>query len=449
MDAGTGNRAARIVFVVLVAAFALLSLAVAFLNPPWEAVDESSHVQNVETLVGGHWYRIERGAGLEPHQPPLYYLLLAGLQRLSGLPARVPHPVLARHDFLCVDHGGHPVAALGGRPLRCTIYRHDLPRDSSDERLVRLLRLPSVVFGIGVLLLTGAVARQVSKDPWTPFVAAAFVAGVPGFVFTSATVNNEGLVNVLAAVTLLVAVAFVRRSPTTTKDGRRYAAILGALLGLLLLTKLYGPIVVIGIGASIWLATSKAPRRVARRVDLLLIVGGAAVVLTAWWLLQNQRWYGDPLAITASRDYLTLIFGLGFPRHYGVPRIVLVDVRHILASTFYYNSVAGRLLWVPLIGSILCLALPSPRMGTRNRAQLFVLTMFAVSAGVALCVVAVQTSTFRASTAYLGLPALACLAALGLERLPVHTAVRILVPIVGCVVTLAIYQHDLIALYRR
>ena len=96
-------------------------------------------------------------------------------------------------------------------------------------------------------------------------MAAAFVAGVPGFVFTSATVNNEGLVNVLAAVTLLVAVAFVRRSPTTTKDGRRYAAILGALLGLLLLTQLYGPIVV-GEGSKIMagcvLSQSVPPRSV-------------------------------------------------------------------------------------------------------------------------------------------------------------------------------------------
>lgn len=65
--------------------FVVFALAVAILTPAWEAADEPAHVLNVETLVRGHWYRIEGNAGLEPHQPPLYYLVLAGWQRSSWL----------------------------------------------------------------------------------------------------------------------------------------------------------------------------------------------------------------------------------------------------------------------------------------------------------------------------------------------------------------------------
>jgi hypothetical protein len=55
----------------VVALFVSACLAVAIPKPAWEAFDEPGHVLNVETLVRGRWYRIERDAGLEPHQPPL------------------------------------------------------------------------------------------------------------------------------------------------------------------------------------------------------------------------------------------------------------------------------------------------------------------------------------------------------------------------------------------
>jgi hypothetical protein len=443
--AGT-NRAALIAFIVLVAGFAILALLAAIVNPPWEAPDEPSHVQNVETLVDGHWYRIKDGVGIEAHQPPLYYLLLAGLQKAAAIPSRTPDPVGASQAYFCFGENGRPLVPIAGTPLRCTAYLHNGLTEAADKRLVRLLRLPSVLFGVAVLLLTGATARRLSKDPWTPFVATAFVAGVPGFVFTSAIVNNDGLVNLLSAATLLVAVAFVNRAPKTTREGWPYAAALGALTGSLLITKLYGPAIALGVIASIGFATRWSAERIVRRFDFTLVAAGAFIVVTAWWLIQNQRWYGDPLALTKSHDYLAAQLGLGFPRHYGAARILFGDVPKTLYNTFFYNSGAGRLLWLPLLGSVACLALPGRRLPRRNWAQLLVVATFVVGAVVALSVVALQTASFRASTAYLGLPAIACLAALGLQRLPVPTGARVLTPLVGCVVTLVLYQHNLASL---
>ena len=56
---------------------------------------------------------------------------------------------------------------------------------------MRQLRVPSVVLG----LVTAARARLVSKDRWTPVVAAATCAFVPKFVFVSGVVNNDSLAN--------------------------------------------------------------------------------------------------------------------------------------------------------------------------------------------------------------------------------------------------------------
>jgi hypothetical protein len=442
------NRAASVAFVLLVAGFALLSIAVALWNPPWEAPDEPSHVLNVETLVTGHWYRIAPGQGLEPHQPPLYYLLLAGVQKISGIPPRIPKPVSAT-GFQCLDHDGRLIVPIGGAPLRCTSYLHSVPQNGADWRLVRLLRLPSVVFGVVVLLFTGMIARMLSEDPWTPCVAAGFVAGVPGFVFTSASVNNDGLVNLLAAVALFVVVLLVDRAPQTTRDGWPYAVALGVLTGLLLLTKLYGPVIVVAIVVAIWLATRGAESPMSRRFDLSLILAASAVLVTAWWLVQNQRWYGDPLALTSSHDYLAARLGLGLPRNYGALQIIFVDVPKSTFITFFYNSTIGKMLWIPLVGSLVCLAIRPERPDSRARALRWLLVLFALSALVALVIVALQTATFRASTAYLGLPAIACLGALGLERLHVPTVSRIAAPAIGCLATVAIYSHALIGMSNR
>ncbi len=407
------NRLAQIAFIAIVTVFAALSLGAAFVNPPWEAPDEKDHVLNVETLVGGHWYRIEPGAGLEPHQPPFYYLLLAAWQRMSGVESRRPDPVINSklRFFTCSDHNDRLVVIRTGTPLRCTVYRHDLPRESADRTLVHLLRLPSVLFGIAVLLLTGSVARRLSSDPWTPVVAAAFVAGVHGFVFTSAIVNNDGLVTVLAAGVLLVSVVLVNRAPEATREAWPYAAALGGLVGLLLLTKLYGPAVILGVLTGIWLATRNGPRRAERRFDLLVITGATALVVTGWWLVQNQHWYKDPIALTTTHKYLKANSGLGAPRPYGAFKILYVDVPKTLYNTFFYNSMIGHLLWTLVLGSILCLAIPGARRSVLNKAHLVLLGSFMVSTIVSVSLVALQTSTFRASTGYIGLPALACLAA--------------------------------------
>src|SRR5436189_5217552 len=94
------QRHPRAALLAVTLVFVALASLVAVKTPAWEPNDEASHVQNIETLVGGHWYRIPPAhaccdsgfANYELHQPPLYYLLLAGFQRAARQPARAVNP---------------------------------------------------------------------------------------------------------------------------------------------------------------------------------------------------------------------------------------------------------------------------------------------------------------------------------------------------------------------
>ena len=198
----------------------MLAAAVLALTPPWEANDEPDHVENIETLAGGHWYRITPKSGLESHQAPLYYLLLDAYQRAMRLPVEMPDG-----DGPITNH--HP-----------GLYVHAVPQDGRDQRRLDLLRLPSIVFGLAAICFTYLAARYISRDRWTPVVAAALVAGVPKFVFLSGVVNNDNLSNLLGGLGLALALCLLARPPSTERGRLIGAAAMGVVIGALTLTKL-------------------------------------------------------------------------------------------------------------------------------------------------------------------------------------------------------------------
>ena len=251
--------------------FVTLSLFVAIATPWGEANDEPDHVHNVETIVDGHWYRIRRDAWLQPHQPPLYYLGLAGWQQLLGVP---------EEDEMVRDlHRYSPKAPV--------VFRHDQANDGSAQRLFTLLRLPNIVLGLATILLTAAIARRVSCDRWTPVIAAALVAPIPKFVFLSGVINNDNLATALAAAATLLALALVttRLTPRGHLVG---AGALGILAGLLAITKFS----TLPLTAAFVLALVLARTR--QWLWSLVVFGGAFIATSGWWFAMNTYWYGDP-----------------------------------------------------------------------------------------------------------------------------------------------------------
>lgn len=400
---------------------------------------------NVETLAGGHWYRIPttgpdhriRGfpAGSwipnELHQPPLYYLLLAGWQRLIGKPSRAVNPGPASFFALAQRHG---------------LYPH---HSAADHRFLLLLRLPNVVLGLLTIWITFLTARLLSHDPWVPVLAAALVAFMPRFVFSTAFVTNDNLVNALGA-----GLAYVAGRASMVRTARWMAAV-GAVVGLLAVTKLSA------LPAIIVLIPLVLPRRGwISRIKLVAAAIMPILLIAGWYFVQNQVRYGEPLAATASSHYLAPIGGLGSFGPYVVHdslRLLFASVPSRIFTRFWYEPIFSPFHWSPLastvfwVGFILSRAgLLRPHIARRRpadfRGQLIVLITLVVAAFASVWIVAFNTAAYDPRLALLGLPPLACLAAIGLGRWGLRFAVAL--PLIEFAGTLVAMQQTVLGVPR-
>ena len=432
----TSARGAKIALVGVIAVFIVLGTIIAFRTPAYESADEPSHVDNIETMVAGHWYGMNSKCrfappnrkfctGAEAHQAPLYYLVLAAWQKMVGVPARPPF-----------DGAINP-AYFAGKP---GLFLH---HTSSDHRFLLWLRLPNVLFGALTVLVAYLAVRLVSRDPWTPVVAAALVAFMPHFVFLSSFVTNDNLADLLGAVLVLVSVRYA------IAPSRRRMLWVGAALGLLVTTKLSTLPLFLVLAA---LATMVVGWR--RRVAEVALGLGSALVVCGWYLVQNTVRYGDPLAQKASARYLAQVGGLG--TFYGLPyrvkdpiSLVLDQVPRKIVSSFWYQSDWSAFhwpLWVNLAFFLATAAALAGLIGYKVAPKILItLTTLTVSALLAVWGVSFQTATYEAKYAMVALVAMAALAALGLERW--RLPVRFLLPAIGLIGTGIAVQQNVLAVH--
>jgi 4-amino-4-deoxy-L-arabinose transferase-like glycosyltransferase len=420
-DAVTPRRALVAVCLVFVG----LSLVVALATPWGEAHDEADHVLNAATIASGSMYRMAPGVQLEAFQPPLYYIGLAAELDLIGANVH-------RGDFV-----------LSGRPP--TVFRHDLATDGSSQRLFDMLRLPSILLGLATILLTAATARRVSKDRWTPVVAAAVVALIPKFVFLSGVVNNDNLSITLGAAATLLAVVLV-------SDGlsprRQLAAAtgLGVLAGMMAITK-FSTLPLLAA----WVVTLVlAPLRSRLASFGLFIVG--FLVTSGWWFVWNTDVYGDPLASKATQEHLKRFNFLPLTGAMTAHR-AFVEVPKAIWFQFFYSSGSNQFrwsnwwyvpFWIVLAVGLVGLALRLPRVGRRALAVLAVISVFSLAT---VWIAVIDTTSIQARHAFAGLTAIGVLAALGFERLRLPLLARFVLPAMGFVGILVALHQDVFGVF--
>ncbi len=434
-------RWARLILAGIIGVFIVLSAVVAVKTPAWESGDEPDHVKNIETIVAGHWYGMNLGhlhvidfyhqrvnvtpvrSGSEAHQPPLYYLLLAGWQRAMDVPVLHPNPG-GRTFFQDLNRG---------------VFSH---HSNTDHQFLMWLRLPNVFLGALTILFTFFAAREVTEDTWTPLVAAAIVGFLPRFVFLSAFVTNDNLANLLAAVLVFLALRYVDR-PTWWR-----IAGVGLTVGALIITKLSAlPL------AAVIVVLAFAQSRWRERARMVVIGFGSSVVVCGWYLIQNTVRYGSPLAGRASEEYLSKAGGLGTPfgveyRVYDPIRHILFDVPERFVQVFWYGSGwSERFRWPWPIGLgfwlLLAVTLCGLIRGSVSPQKLRLLVVVVVTAFLSVWIVAFQTATYDPRLALVGMPALGCLAALGVERL--RPVVRWFLPLLCLGGTLFAIQTNVFA----
>lgn len=287
---------------VIVVIYLALASQYALRVPDWQAPDEPAHYnyvrqiateQRIPVLEMGDWQQSYQealvGSGFDPalrdrldtlqyedHQPPLYYLLQAPIYVVTG---------------------GELVA----------------------------LRLWSAVMGAGIILATwGTLRALLPRWPVAALAGAGFVGFLPQHVSILASVSNDALAGLLAALTLLTVVRYLDNPP-----GRRqpHPVWIGVLVGLALLTKttiyFLGGIAVLAVLLR-WRRTGWTWRIAASHLAAVLI---PALILGGIWWARNLHTYGgvdfaglerhDAVTVGQPRtdEYIDVMYGGSMSRY--------------------------------------------------------------------------------------------------------------------------------------
>jgi hypothetical protein len=278
-------RARYLLLALILLAYVALAALYAINLPAWQAPDEPAHYNYIHELaatgqlpvlrVGDYDQAyIEQLTGqrfppelsvaplrYEAHQPPLYYLLGAGIFRLTG-----------------------------GALL--------------------LLRLLSVMLGALFILLIYAIVRLIFPGrPALALGAAAFTAFLPMHVGQAASINNDALAEVLLAAILLLAIRYIKLAILGSRPPTRWDALaLGLLLGMALVTKVSAYVaVLVALAAPLiaWFERRRSGVATGHRSSILeagasqslltayLLIILPALLLASPWYLRNAQLYGN------------------------------------------------------------------------------------------------------------------------------------------------------------
>ncbi|MCC7105058.1 MAG: hypothetical protein IT307_07930 [Chloroflexi bacterium] len=279
-DASRLLTPARLALAVILVLFVGLASGYVLGTPRWDNPDEPAHYNYLRQLA--------TGGGIPVLQPGDWDQALLG-----GLMTRRFQP----------DEGVERLRYEGHQPplyylLMVPFYRA-AERLGTNARVVSL-RWVNVAFAVATLVVTFAATRVLlPRRPWLAVSAAGVAAFIPMHTAMSATINNDPLSELLASATLFVLLLGVR-------DGfrRKLLLSLGALAGLLLLTKVTTYVFVV-LAVAVVAVTSapgwqtRGPRLSRAGLRSAGVVIAIATLLSGWWFVRGVLVYGptDPLGL--------------------------------------------------------------------------------------------------------------------------------------------------------
>jgi 4-amino-4-deoxy-L-arabinose transferase-like glycosyltransferase len=213
------------------------------------------------------------------HHPPLYYAMLASVlvaaDASDTISSTLPNPSFMRESPLRWLHGGDERS----------------PR-AIDQFVLSALRFVSVLLGVLSLLAVHRLGQVTCPDrPVVADVATLVVACLPMWSFQHAVLTNDNLVTLLFTATLVVLVRAARRRNLSMER----AVLLGALLGLALLTKA-SAVFLVAVALLVFAYIVVRQRRASVPAGVALLIPGALCAPVLW---RNWTLYGAPLALRA------------------------------------------------------------------------------------------------------------------------------------------------------
>jgi 4-amino-4-deoxy-L-arabinose transferase-like glycosyltransferase len=268
-------------FLLILAVYLTLATAVSIIVPLGEAPDEADHYAYARYLALNR--ALPQGPTItQGKHPPLYHTLAAVAGGWAGMTLFLqPNP-----DVFPIREGG---------PANFFIHGENESFPWREGPLAfHIARLLSVLLGGVTLWATWRIGRMAfSERREVGLLAAAFLAGLPGFLYISGAMNNDNAAGAFGALAVLLMAMMLQKGLSWKRT-----LLLGAVFGLGLLSKVgtlsLWPLLALTALGAIW------PQRRRWRAWLRAGVHVAAAwglggIFASGWLLHNWRLYGDPL----------------------------------------------------------------------------------------------------------------------------------------------------------
>ncbi len=282
----TPHWAQRALLLILLL-YVALATAYNLVNPLFEAPDEHFHFFTAHAIaetgrlpmVTQPWDPL---MGPEPAQPPLYYLAAAAIL--------APFDLAEAREQVWLN----PFVRLGDASAltnRNQVIHHH-PGEAAYAPAAHSLRAFSTLVGAATLVTVARAARRLwPAAPGRAVLTMGGVACLPQFVFLHSYSNNDVLIIWLASAALSQLITFW--CSTERRLSLHAAASLGATIGLAMLSKMAGALLLpyaLGVLTLGWSETRR------RRWLVLGMTAGVALALSGWLYGRNLHLYGDPTA---------------------------------------------------------------------------------------------------------------------------------------------------------
>ncbi len=317
----------------ILAAHFVLSTAYSVITPIWEGPDELGHYRHVRFLVRNLALPGPEDSTSELDQlthPPLYYIVTAILTFWVDTSDNLA-PI------------ANPFAATGIMEGGANSFIHSDAEAFPYHGTVLAIhaaRLVSIAMGTLSLLVTHKLGRLLFPHRHDVALGATAInAFIPGFLFMSGVINNDIMVTLFTALTLLLSVRLI-----VCDAGWRTLLALGVCTGLAVLSKYNGlalvPLVVVSAGVAL-------ARRIRLKKSLVFSLGGVLLLLlglalvSSWWFMRSVALFGSPTTRSA-RVLAQFLEDLQDPAG-GLSRIDWVLIQDGLS--YFYASFWGVFGW--------------------------------------------------------------------------------------------------------
>ena len=279
--------------------FFCVGLIYIYAVPHFEASDSIAHVGMIKWIADHDGALPIRSANhsqlyrQQASQPPLYYFMMAAIW--TALDTSDFDEFFRLTPFAIV---GDPMR-LGNRNR--IFYRQPYPPNLHQGTSLTLYVIRLVTLGMGTVTVAAVYqsARMIVPRPvGFAVLASALTAFNPQFIFISASVSNDSLVTMLAALITWQMLVMLREGFHTKRS--LSLAILIALASLSKLSGLvFGAIVLL---AGLWILIKSRDRR--GFGNLLGLVVFIWLVFAGWWFLRNLSLYQEPFGTATMLDFV-------------------------------------------------------------------------------------------------------------------------------------------------